>query len=99
MNALDLRSLDGNPTSGVYPKVVSRTLEIRRRFIDNWGRLAGTFGMGRETGRVHALLFLEEEPSDVAFLSRELGLAPDVVNAQLGSLLEWGVIRVHGSEG
>jgi DNA-binding transcriptional regulator GbsR (MarR family) len=99
MNAIDLRALERNPASGVYPKPASRVVEVRRRFIENWGRLAGTFGMGRETGLVHAYLFIEEAGCDVATLSRDLDLDPDTVKTHLASLLEWGVVRVSSHEG
>jgi DNA-binding transcriptional regulator GbsR (MarR family) len=93
MNAVDLRHFE-TPASGIYPAPVSRSLEVRRRFVENWGRLAGTFGMGRDLGRVHAQLFIESGAVDVPHLSRELGLCPDAVQSHLGSLLDWGVVRV-----
>lgn len=78
--------------SGVYP-APAPSEQVRYRFVDNWGRLAGTFGMPRELGRLHAQLFLSEDTQDVATLSQALGLPRDVVRTHLDALLDWGVVR------
>jgi DNA-binding transcriptional regulator GbsR (MarR family) len=93
MNAIDLRAAEQAPASGFHVKPESRTAEVRQRFVDNWGRLAATFGMPRDLGRVHAQLYIEEGPVDVTSLSQSLHLDPDLVRAHLGGLLDWGVIR------
>jgi DNA-binding transcriptional regulator GbsR (MarR family) len=97
MNAIDFRRVE-TPASGIYAVPVSPSLEVQGRFVENWGRLAGTFGMGRDLGRVHARLFIANEPVEVVHLSHELGLLPDEVQAHLRSLLDWGVVKVS-SEG
>jgi hypothetical protein len=93
MNAIDLRAAEQAPVSGFHAKPESRAAEVRQRFVDNWGRLSATFGMPRDLGRVHAQLFIEEGPVDVASISQSLHLAPDMVRAHLGGLLDWGVVR------
>ena len=100
MNAIDLRPAGQAPVSGFHAKPDSRAAEVRQRFVDNWGRLSATFGMPRDLGRVHAQLFIEEGPVDVASISQSLHLAPDMVRAHLGGLLDWGVVRTgHGAFG
>lgn len=80
--------------SGIFPSP-SRSEQVRYRFVDNWGRLAGTFGMPRELGRLHAELFLSEKGQDVAALSEALGLNRDIVRTHLDALLDWGVVHVE----
>ena len=94
MNAIDLRSTEKAPASGFFGKPVARTSEVRRRFVNNWGRMAATFGMPGDLGRVHAQLFIEDGAVDVATLAEELDLDMDGVRTHLGSLLDWGVVRV-----
>lgn len=90
--ALQLTTHEFND-SGVFA-APSRSEQVRYRFVDNWGRLAGTFGMPRELGRLHAQLFLSEESQDVARLSEALGLNRDIVRMHLDSLVDWGVVSV-----
>lgn len=78
--------------SGVYP-APGKAEQVRYRFVDNWGRLSGTFGMPRELGRVHAQLFLADEPPSVHALSEALGVSSDIVQMHVDSLIDWGVIR------
>ncbi len=95
MNALHLVAPGkGFAASGIYP-APSHTDQVRYRFVDNWGRLAGTFGMPRELGRVHAQLFLSEEAQDLTALSEALCLNRDIVRTHVDALLDWGVIRAE----
>lgn len=80
--------------SGVFA-APSHSEQVRYRFVDNWGRLAGTFGMPRELGRLHAQLFLSEDGQDVGALSEALGLNRDIVRMHLDALLDWGVVSIH----
>jgi DNA-binding transcriptional regulator GbsR (MarR family) len=93
MNAVDLRSSEKAPASGLFSKPVARTSEVRRRFVNNWGRMAATFGMPGDLGRVHAQLFISDGAVDVSTLGRELELDADSVRCHLGSLMDWGVVR------
>ncbi|HEX3595860.1 MAG TPA: hypothetical protein VHU80_12195 [Polyangiaceae bacterium] len=93
MNAFDIR-LFQSPVSGVQHTVGCRSTEVRRRFVDNWGRLAATFGMGGDLGRVHAQLFIEESTMDVAGLCESLSIDAEDVQTHLESLIGWGVVRV-----
>ncbi|HEX4337644.1 MAG TPA: hypothetical protein VH062_17140 [Polyangiaceae bacterium] len=95
MNAVDIRMFQkGSPVGGVHAKVPCRSTEVRRRFVDNWGRLAATFGMGGDLGRVHAQLFIEETSIDVEGLCSALSIDAEDVQTHLESLIGWGVVRV-----
>jgi len=64
-------------------------------FIDNWGRLAKAFGMERDLGRAHALIYIALEPPDDAAVAARLGLSvPDAAH-HVSELIAWGV--VHGN--
>jgi DNA-binding transcriptional regulator GbsR (MarR family) len=93
MNAVDFRSSQKAPASGLFARHVARTSEVRSRFVANWGRMAATFGMPGDLGRVHAQLFIADGAVDVTTLARELDLDIDSVRCHLGSLLDWGVVR------
>lgn len=94
MNALDVSIFQPAPVSSVQSKVGCRSTEVRRRFVDNWGRLAGTFGMGGDLGRVHAQLFIEDAPMTIAAISSSLSLDAEDVQTHLEALIGWGVVRV-----
>lgn len=98
MNAVDLRSTEKAPASGLFAKPVARTSEVRRRFVANWGRMAATFGMPGDLGRVHAHLFIADGEVDVSTLAQELELTADEVRCHLGSLLDWGVVRASKNQ-
>jgi DNA-binding transcriptional regulator GbsR (MarR family) len=94
MNAIDYTLFQAPPASGVHQKVGCRSAEVRQRFVNNWGRLAATFGMGGDVGRVHAQLFIEDGPMDVPTLATVLDLDVEDVQTHLQALLGWGVVRV-----
>lgn len=94
MNALDISIFQQAPVSSVQSKVGCRSTEVRRRFVDNWGRLAATFGMGGDLGRVHAQLFIEDAPMTIAAISSSLSLDEEDVQPHLEALIGWGVVRV-----
>jgi DNA-binding transcriptional regulator GbsR (MarR family) len=95
MNAFDIRMFQqAAPASGVQQKAGCRSTEVRGRFVDNWGRLAATFGMGGDLGRVHAQLFIEDSTMDVAALASTLSIDAEDVETHLESLIGWGVVRV-----
>jgi DNA-binding transcriptional regulator GbsR (MarR family) len=94
MNALDISIFQPAPASSVQSKGHCRSTEVRRRFVDNWGRLAATFGMGGDLGRVHAQLFIEDAPMTIAAISSSLSLDEEDVQTHLEALIGWGVVRV-----
>ena len=100
MNALDYSLFQAPPASGVHHKAGCRSTEVRQRFVNNWGRLAATFGMGGDLGRVHAQLFIEDGPMDIPSLASALDLDVEDVRTHLDALMGWGVVRVvHGGYG
>lgn len=56
---------------------------VESRFIDNWSALSRAFGMGADPGRVHAVLFLAEEPLGVLEIAHLAGLAEELVEDAL----------------
>jgi DNA-binding transcriptional regulator GbsR (MarR family) len=64
-------------------------------FIDNWGRLAKAFGMERDLGRAHALIYIALEPPDDAMVAARLGLPLEEAARHVDELVTWGV--VHGN--
>ncbi len=94
MNALDISVFQPAPVSSVQTKVTCRSTEVRGRFVENWGRLAATFGMGGDLGRVHAQLFIEDAPMTIAAISSSLSLDEEDVQTHLEALIGWGVVRV-----
>ncbi|HVU02130.1 MAG TPA: hypothetical protein VHE30_10270 [Polyangiaceae bacterium] len=99
MNALDLRSLEQDSDSGVFARPAAQSSEVRRKFVNNWGRLAATFGMPRELGRVHAELFLTEEGRDARSIATALEVDVDTVRAHLSALMDFGVVRAERTAG
>ncbi|HVW27568.1 MAG TPA: hypothetical protein VHC69_19520 [Polyangiaceae bacterium] len=97
MNAVDIRIFEQGPASSVQTKVVCRSTEVRRRFVDNWGRLAATFGMGGDLGRVHAQLFIEDAAMTLPSIAQALDLDEEDVQPHLEALIGWGVVRVIGT--
>jgi DNA-binding transcriptional regulator GbsR (MarR family) len=67
--------------------------DVERAFVDNWGLLAETFGMQRDLGRIHALIYIAHDPVDEASIARQLDLPPSTTAAHVGELLDWGVVR------
>jgi DNA-binding transcriptional regulator GbsR (MarR family) len=94
MNAIDYTLFQAPPASGVHHKAGCRSAEVRQRFVNNWGRLAATFGMGGDLGRVHAQLFIEDGPMDASNLAHVLELEVEDVHTHLKALIGWGVVRV-----
>jgi DNA-binding transcriptional regulator GbsR (MarR family) len=94
MNALDVSIFQPAPVSSVQSKVGCRSTEVRRRFVDNWGRLAATFGMGGDLGRVHAQLFIEDAAMTLSAIASGLSLDEEDVQTHLEALIGWGVVRV-----
>jgi len=63
-----------------------------RAFVDNWGSLAEAFGMKRDQGRVHALIYIALAPLDDAAIARRLELSDVDARRHLSELSDWGVI-------
>lgn len=66
---------------------------VERAFVDNWGRLAEAFGMKRDLGRAHALIYIALEPLDDVGVAGRLGISEADATTYVNELLEWGVVR------
>lgn len=66
---------------------------VEAEFVENWGKLAETFGMNGDLGRVHALIYVAETPASEATISADLGFPEEKTRGYIRELLEWGVIR------
>lgn len=51
---------------------------VETRFVDNWSALSRAFGMGADPGRVHAVLFLAEQPMSVLEVAQMAGLEEEL---------------------
>jgi DNA-binding transcriptional regulator GbsR (MarR family) len=71
--------------------------DVERQFVENWGALAETFGMHRGLGRVHACIYIANEPPDETSIAASLGVPAEVVHDHLRELIDWGVIQVAPS--
>jgi DNA-binding transcriptional regulator GbsR (MarR family) len=74
---------------------------IQDQFIENWARMASAFAMERMTGRVHALLYISEDPTDLSGIAYRLASTEEACKDHLELLDTWGLVRVvgHGANG
>jgi len=66
---------------------------IQDQFIDNWARMASAFAMERMTGRVHALLYISEDPLDLSAIAYRLASTEEACRDHLELLNSWGLVR------
>ena len=66
---------------------------IEDPFIENWGTIADAFGMHRNTGRVHALIYLSTEPITCDEIGERLHLERTQCRQHLRQLCAWGVVH------
>jgi DNA-binding transcriptional regulator GbsR (MarR family) len=69
---------------------------IEERFVGNWSRVSTAFGMGEELGRVHAVLFLNEDALSVGQVAWLTGLSVSQCAAEIERLHESGVVFAVG---
>jgi DNA-binding transcriptional regulator GbsR (MarR family) len=97
------------PESGIRTIVPERNEQgndpkvsrIQDQFIENWARMASAFAMERMTGRVHALLYISEDPIDLSRIAYRLSSTEEACRDHLELLDTWGLVRVvgHGPNG
>lgn len=73
--------------------VTLRFSAVVEPFIENWGTIADAFGMPRDTGRVHALVYLAPEPLPATAIASVLRLSPGACERHLSQLCTWGVVH------
>jgi DNA-binding transcriptional regulator GbsR (MarR family) len=78
-----------------------RISRIQDQFIEAWARMAAAFAMDRMTGRVHALLYISAEPTDLYSLAYRLASTEDACSTHIELLEAWGLVRVvsHNADG
>lgn len=73
--------------------------EVETRFIENWARLSAAFGMGEDTGRVHAAIYLSDSPVTMAQVAVRIGLSVAEAAEAIEQLVDYGAVRAEGSHG
>lgn len=68
-------------------------------FVDNWGGLAEAFGMPRDLGRTHALIFIAAETLDHVAIAERLQIAPSKAKEHVAELVDWGVVHEETTAG
>jgi DNA-binding transcriptional regulator GbsR (MarR family) len=67
--------------------------EIEDRFIEVWSEISQLWGVNKSVGRVHALLYLTQEPLDIDSIGDRLQISHGNASTSIRDLLAWGVIR------
>lgn len=84
-------STDAN-TNAAVPQLT----ELEDRFIQVWGEISVLWGVNRTIGRIHAFLYLSEEPQPMDVITECLAISHGNCSTSIRELLAWGVIRrVH----
>jgi len=78
------------PDFGLDPDVV----RLQNAFIDCWARMATAFAMDRALGRVHAMVYISNDPIDAQNVALRLATTELAIEPHLESLLSWGLIRI-----
>lgn len=66
--------------------------EGKQKFIETWGKLAGSWGITRTMAQIHALLLLESGALSTENIMEELQISRGNANMNLRELMEWGLI-------
>jgi len=85
------------PDFGLDPDLV----RLQNAFVDCWARMATSFAMDRALGRVHALVYISNDPIDAQVIATRLATTELAIDAHLDSLVSWGLIRIvdQGEDG
>ena len=67
--------------------------EVRAKFLDAWGNMGVTWGIGRTMARIHGLLMTAEKPLSTDDVMRELAISRGNANTNLRALAGWGIVR------
>ncbi len=72
----------------------SRELDpIVRRFIEDAGSLAQSFGVGRNVGQIYAFLYFRPDPCTLSDLHEGLGISKGSASMCVRQLEQWGAVR------
>ena len=68
-------------------------IETEDRFIELWGEISSLWGVNRSIGRIHALLYLSDNPLDAETIGRRLQISHGNCSTSIRELITWGVLR------
>ncbi len=66
--------------------------EGRDKFIETWGRLAGSWGVPKTMAQIHALLLITTQPMCADEVISQLDISRGNANMNLRELVEWGLV-------
>lgn len=66
--------------------------EGKLKFIEAWGRLAGSWSIPPAMAQMHALLLVSPEPLTADQVKEELDISTGNVSMNLRALVEWGLV-------
>lgn len=72
---------------------------LEDQFIENWGDISALWGVSRSIGRIHALLFLSQQPLSMEDVAQRLQISHGNASTSIRDLLAWGVIHKHHKPG
>lgn len=73
--------------------------EGKDKFIEAWGRLAGSWSIPPAMAQVHALLLIAPEPLTAEQVKEQLDISTGNVSMNLRALIEWGLVYKESQEG
>jgi DNA-binding transcriptional regulator GbsR (MarR family) len=71
------------------------TDDVRRDFVELWGRLGSFWGVPPTTARVYGWLLSRAEPSTADEIVAGLGMSRGAVSMACRELLDWGLVHVE----
>lgn len=76
--------------------VARKTIElepITRRFVVNAGKLAQSFGVGRNVGQIYAFLYFSPEPRTLSDMQAALGISKGSASMCVRQLEQWRAVE------
>ena len=67
--------------------------EVKSKFLDAWGSMAGSWGIPRPMAQIHGLLMISEKPLSTDDVMRELAISRGSANTNLRGLVGWGIVN------
>ncbi len=72
--------------------------EGKEKFIEAWGRLAGSWSIPPAMAQVHALLLIAPEPLTADQVREQLDISAGNASTNLRALVEWGLVYRESPE-
>jgi DNA-binding transcriptional regulator GbsR (MarR family) len=66
--------------------------EGKQKFIEAWGRLAGSWSIPPAMAQMHALLLIAPEPLTAEQVKEQLDISSGNVSMNLRALMDWGLV-------